>query len=149
MLNYFDRLAKNLLAPLLLRLALAAVFIFHAMGKLGSAHDWGTNWNPSLSPVVQALVAWGEFLGGVALAIGFLSRLAALGLIVIMAGAIVTVQGQHGFGLHSAPEIKPEQTVPPLGYEFNVVLIVMCACVVLLGSGVLGLDYWLKPRKRA
>ena len=138
-----------MLVPLLLRLMLAAVFIFHSMGKLGSEKEWGTAWNPSLSPAIQALVAWGEFIGGVALAIGFLSRLAALGLIVIMAGAIATVQGQHGFGLHSAPGIPPDKTVPPLGYEFNVVLIVMCACVVLLGSGVLGLDHWLRPRKPA
>jgi putative oxidoreductase len=148
MLSYLDRLGKNVLVPLLLRLTLAVVFIFHSMSKLGSEKQWGTNWNPNLPGAVQALVAWGEFLGGVALAIGFLSRLASLGLIVIMVGAIVTVQGQHGFGLHSAPGIDPDKVVPPLGYEFNVVLIVMCACVVLLGSGVLGLDHWLKPKKR-
>lgn len=139
-----DKLARNVLAPLILRLGLAAVFIFHGMDKLGSEKKWGTAWMPEekLPAIAQAPVAWGEFIGGVALAVGFLSRLAALGLIVIMAGAIATVQGVHGFGLHA------EAGSPmPLGYEYNAILIVMCAAVVLLGTGPLGLDYWIRPKK--
>ena len=143
-----DKLARNVLAPLVLRLGLAVVFIFHGMGKLGSDNKWGTGWDKRpeeqrLSPALQAPVAWGEFLGGVAVGIGFLSRIAALGLIAIMAGAIATVQGQHDFGLHSGPTPGG----PPLGYEYNFVLIVLCIGVVLLGTGPLGLDYWIRPRR--
>jgi putative oxidoreductase len=128
-----DKLARLALAPLLLRLGLAVVFIFHGMQKLLPDQSWGVGWNPGLHVAVQAAVAWGEFLGGVALAIGFLTRLAALGIVAIMVGAIVTVHGQHGFALANK------------GYEYNFVLIVMALAVALLGSGVLGLDRLLFP----
>jgi len=126
-----DKLARYALAPLVLRLGLAVVFIFHGMQKVQAQDKWGTGWHPEMAAAMQAAVAWGELLGGVAMAIGFLTRLAALGLIAIMAGAIVTVHGEHGFALKNG------------GYEYNFALIVIATGVVLLGSGVLGLDYWL------
>ena len=46
---------------------------------------------------IQFLVAWGEFLGGLALAIGMLTRLASLGLILIQLGAIYLVTAPRGF----------------------------------------------------
>ena len=92
-----DKLARYALAPLVLRLGLAVVFIFHGMQKVRAGDSWGTGWNPEMPGAMQAAVAWGELLGGLAMALGFLTRLAALGLIAIMVGAIVTVQGTaHG-----------------------------------------------------
>src|SRR5438874_2355413 len=65
-----DKVARNALAPLLLRLGLAVVFIFHGMGKVSPDKSWGTAWHPELSVPLQTAVAWGEFLGGLALASG-------------------------------------------------------------------------------
>ena len=48
--------------------------------------------------VVQLAVAWGQLIGGIALGVGFLTRLAALGIIVIMLGAIATVTARCGRG---------------------------------------------------
>ena len=73
-------LSKNVVVPLLLRLALAAIFIYHGLDLVGK--DGGTNWmqGPNAAPApVQLAVAWGQLLGGVALAVGFLTRLAAVG----------------------------------------------------------------------
>jgi putative oxidoreductase len=140
-----DRFAQHVLAPLVLRLGLAVVFVYHGMSKLGPESRWGTAWDAELPPAVQASVAWGEFLGGVALAIGFLVRLAGLGLVVIMAGAVALVHGKNGFALAS-PDVPA--TPAEMGYEYNFVLIVLCLGVVLLGSGPLGLDYWLRPGGR-
>src|SRR5262245_7092400 len=94
-------LARNTLAPLVLRLGLAVIFIVNGVNKVSPDAGWGTDWpSPVEIPgAVKFLVAWGELLGGAALAVGLLSRVAALGLIVIMAGAIATVTGQHGFSL--------------------------------------------------
>ena len=135
-----DKMARNVLAPLVLRLGLAVIFIYHGMTMIGSDKGWGTNWDTSgkLSAWVQAPVAWGQFLGGVAVGVGFLSRIAALGLIVIMAGAIAMVHAKHGFDLRSP-------SGP--GYEYNFAIIVMCIGVILLGTGPLGLDYWIRPRR--
>src|SRR5262249_33471738 len=39
-----DAFAKNTLAPLVLRLALAAVFIYHGVDKVSTGSDWGATW---------------------------------------------------------------------------------------------------------
>lgn len=84
---------------------------------------------------MQLAVAWGELIGGIALAAGFLTRLAALGIIAIMAGAIAIVHGPHGFSL-------------PKGYEYNFALISMCLCLVLGGPGPFAVDRIFRFRRR-
>jgi putative oxidoreductase len=131
-----DAVMKNTVAPLLLRLCLAAVFIYHGMDLVGKSG--GTAWNPGMPVAQQVAVAWGELLGGIAMLLGFLTRLAAVGLIVIMAGAIATVHWEHGFAL-------------PMGYEYNVVLIGICLVLLLSGGGTIAADRWfrLRPKVRA
>jgi putative oxidoreductase len=129
--------AKNTLNPLLLRLMLAAIFIFHGYALVGGeGHQWGANWNPSLPVPAQVAVAWGQLLGGIAFALGFLTRLAALGIIVIMAGAIATVHWPHGFDVVKG------------GFEYNAAIIVMCLCLVLGGPGPLAIDRVFRQRPR-
>src|SRR5262245_1781650 len=101
--------------PLLLRLGLAAIFVYHGWGKVSDPEaGYGARWAGDQMPAVtQMLVAWGELLGGAALALGFLTRLAALGIVVIMAGAIATVHGKNGFDLRNQ------------GFEYNFAIIVM------------------------
>jgi putative oxidoreductase len=132
-----DTLCKNTLVPLILRLGLAVIFIFHGLGKVNADTDWGTNWNPSLPLYQQVLVAWGELVGGAALGLGFLTRLAALGIIAIMAGAIATIHGERGFSAQDQ------------GYEYNFAIIVMCAAVLLMGGGTLAADrVFFRGRRR-
>jgi hypothetical protein len=66
--------------------------------------------------------------GGVALALGFLTRLAAVGIIVIMLGAIARVHWPNGFDITKG------------GFEYNFAIIVMCLCLVLGGPGPLAVD---------
>lgn len=84
--------------------------------------------------LIQLLVAWGEFIGGIALFVGFLPRLAAGGIIVIMVGAIVIATGRMGFKA-------------PMGYEYNLVIISMCLAVIFLGGGRFSLEGILWGRK--
>jgi putative oxidoreductase len=137
----FSVFAKNVLVPLLLRLALAAVFIFHGVHMVsGPDHEWGAAWmTPPLTPQpapVQLAVAWGELIGGVALAVGFLTRLAALGLIAIMAGAIATIHLPNGFDIGKG------------SYEYNVVIIAVCLCLVLGGPGPIAVDRFFRLRRK-
>lgn len=121
-------------APLLLRLALGIIFLYHGSQKI--MQNGGAAWHPDpdFPAALQAPVAWGEFLGGIALLAGFLSRLAAAGIIAIMIGAIATVHGAHGFAL-------------PKGFEYNFALIMMCLAVIVLGSGRWSIDeqLWRRP----
>src|SRR5258708_3655757 len=83
------------LGSFLLRLGLAIIFMFH--GYLKVIQDGGRGWSNSLSPETQVAVAWGELVCGCALFIGLFSRIAALGLAVIMVGAITLQTGQYDF----------------------------------------------------
>src|SRR5262245_46873619 len=92
----FEVFAKNTLVPLLLRAGLAVIFLYHGLHKVG--REAGMAWaGEGLPGWQQVLVAWGELLGGVALAVGFLTRTASLGLMVIMAGGHAHVHGPRGF----------------------------------------------------
>jgi putative oxidoreductase len=151
------------LVALILRLSLAVVFLFHGLEKIvqGSA---GATWvnemyarmpdQPSRrleaqrTPLhqlptsltvlgVQLAVAWGEFLGGLALAAGLLTRLAALGLIIIQIGAVILVTAPRGFSFDRGG-----------GYEYNLALITMCLAVLILGGGRWSVDCLLM-RQRA
>lgn len=93
----------------------------------------GNNAQPE---AVQMAVAWGELLGGIGMALGFLTRLAALGLAAIMVGAVATVHWPHGFGLQQG------------GYEYNFAILVICAAIFLMGPGPLAVDRFFRFRRR-
>jgi putative oxidoreductase len=135
------------LAPLVLRLGLAAIFVTHGVLKVMTQGGRGW-WDPQqLAPTLQAVVAWGELAAGVALLVGFLSRLAALGLIVDMVGAVILVAGKKGFVPVQAPG-QPGLNFLSIGYEYNVAIIVSCLALIFLGSGGLSVDSLLWRRKQ-
>jgi putative oxidoreductase len=134
----FTNISKNVLIPVLLRAVLATIFIFHGLHKVGPDQDWGANWDPRADApptMLQLGVAWGQLIGGVALALGFLTRLAAIGIIAIKVGAIATVQW-------------PELSLENQGFEFNCAVIVMCLCLVLGGPGPIAVDRVFRFRRK-
>jgi putative oxidoreductase len=146
-----ESVAVRVFVPILLRFALAAVFIYHGLEKVTPANDYGISWMkppdssklpadappPKILPAaLQLAVAWGELLGGAACALGLFTRLAALGLGAIMVGAIVTVTGRGGFSMLEH------------GYEYNLVIIMVCLSLILLGPGTLSLDRVIKVKMR-
>jgi putative oxidoreductase len=141
----FTTFSNNVVVPLLLRLALAVIFIYHGQSLIGGAeNDWGANWakkadgtprDDAPPGVVQLAVAWGQLIGGIALGLGFLTRLAAIGIIIIMIGAIATVHW-------------PKFDIREGGCEYNVAIIIMCLCLVLGGPGPLAVDRVFRFRRR-
>jgi len=87
-------------AALILRLVLGLLFLAHAWLKIfvftpaGTAQFFASLGLPGFLAYVVILV---EVLGGVALVLGFKARVAAIALIPILLGAIVTVHGPAGF----------------------------------------------------
>ena len=76
----------------------------------------------------MAFLAGLSELGGVALALGLLTSLAAFGIVVTMATAIGLVHWQQGFLNHVR------------GYEFTLVLLAVPVGIVMTGPGRLSLD---------
>jgi putative oxidoreductase len=146
MRGMLEGVAARTFAPLLLRAALAAVFIYHGLEKVHPDTGYGLRWAETMgsaappvltsAPPLQILVAWGELLGGVAVALGILTRWAALGLLIIMCGAIFTYSGHHGFSAVGQ------------GYEYNFVLILVCAALILAGPGTFSLDRVIQVKSR-
>ncbi|OGX38154.1 MAG: hypothetical protein A3C36_06505 [Omnitrophica WOR_2 bacterium RIFCSPHIGHO2_02_FULL_52_10] len=113
------------LAPLFLRFGLGMIFLYHGVTKIfAEGTSLGFSWSRSgLPTVIQALVAWGEFLGGIACLTGFMTEIASCGIIVIMLGAILTVHGKNGFNMMNR------------GFEYNFALIIMALTLIALGPG--------------
>jgi putative oxidoreductase len=118
----------------LIRLALAAVFIyyggqhlfgfFHGRGLHQFTEQIKTDGFPILPPVLWAgLSGIAEFFGGILLLIGLASRLAAIPIIIDMLAAM-WVYRNGGFG----------------SIDFNMALIAMAALVLLAGPGMISLD---------
>lgn len=88
-----------------------------------------------LPAVLVYIVAFTEFLGGIALFFGLLSRLAAFGVMCVMIGAVITVHWPNGFFLnfYMTPGVGH-------GYEYNLALIAMSLGVILGGGGGCAID---------
>jgi putative oxidoreductase len=119
-------------AALALRVSLGILFLAHAGLKLfaftpaGTAQFFGSL---GLPPFLAYLVIAVEVLGGLALILGLGTRVAAVALIPILVGAIVTVHGPAGFFF----------TNPNGGWEFVAFWIVGLVAVALLGDGAFAL----------
>ncbi len=131
----------------LLRLVLAVVIYPHgaqkALGWFGGPGVQGfVGWLGSMgipAPLAYLAIA-AEFLGSFALALGFLTRLAALGIAVNMAVAIALVHWNVGFFMNWSGQLKGE------GYEFHLLVIGIALALVLRGGGAWSVDRALAGR---
>jgi len=105
----------------LLRVVVGFVFMAHGWAKIqGMEGTIGFFASLGLAPFLAYLVAWVEFLGGVALLIGVYSRLAGYLLAIVMVFAIFMLKIKMGFlG----------------GYEFDLTLLVALLAIAWSGSG--------------
>jgi putative oxidoreductase len=127
---------------LVLRLVTGAAFILHGWPKIQDALHWMDRPNAP-APVpdwLQALAAYSEFGGGIALIVGFLTVLAALGIGCTMVAALAMVHIPHGDPFVAS---GPGQS----SFELAAVYLAIMIMLILVGPGVLSLDALLfRPR---
>ena len=134
--------------PLVLRLVLAAVIFPHgaqkAFGWFGGYGFEGTmgflTGQVGLPAPLAALVIVLEILAPVALVLGLLGRLAALGVAAIIAGAVVTVHAPFGFFMNWSGQQAGE------GFEYHLLVLAIAVALVIRGSGRLSVDRALTSR---
>src|SRR5579883_1706716 len=78
------------LGLLILRFVFGSAFILHGSGKIVHAFQWMGDAAP-VPGFLQALAALSEFGGGIAIILGLLTPLAALGLLITMSVALLMV----------------------------------------------------------
>ena len=134
-------------AALIARLVLALVIFPHgaqkALGWFGGFGAAGTVGFMDAMGIPAAL-AWlaiaAEFLGSIALVIGFLGRVAAFGIMVNMIVATLTVHLPNGFFMNWTGQQRGE------GYEFFLLAIGLALVVIIKGSGAMSVDRGLTRR---
>jgi putative oxidoreductase len=130
---------------LVLRLVTGAAFIFHGWPKIQNAFHWMDRDNaPSGVPDwLQALAALSEFGGGIALILGFLTLLAALGIGCTMITALATVHIPHGDPFVASGPGQPS-------CEPAAVYLAVMIALFFVGPGLLSLDALLfRPKSPA
>jgi putative oxidoreductase len=116
---------------LLFRVVMGAAFVLHGYGKI----QHPTSWMPGdqFPGFLQAAAAVAEFGGGIALILGLLTPLAALGLAATMAVAVFQVHVPHGDVFVA--------TEPGQGsYELAAVYLAGAIALLLLGPGRFSID---------
>jgi putative oxidoreductase len=86
------------------------------------------------------LVFAAELVGGIGLAVGALSRVAAAGLIAVMTGAIFITHLQHGFFMNWSGAQAGE------GFEYHLLVIGMSLATLIAGGGRWSVDRRLAAR---
>ena len=137
-------------APIFARLTLGIIFFAHGSQKL---LGWfgGSGWSGTIQFFEQSgvpaflaiLLIITEFFGGIAIILGFFTRLAALGLTVAMIVAIYKVHLPNGFFLNWF-------NVPNMGHgiEYSLALIGLSLSLLVWGAGNLSLDQMIAGEKK-
>lgn len=139
MFTFFEKNQK--MVPVILRIIVGVIFLLHGLGKFGIIGDgniqgvvgmFGQLGMP-LPGITAPFVALVEMLGGLALILGFGTRIASLLLSVVMLVAIVAVK------LPMAPNpIAPAGPMP--GYELDLALLAGLIALLFYGAGSGALD---------
>jgi putative oxidoreductase len=132
----------NDLAPLVMRMILGIVFFPHGAQKalglfgghgLSATLDFFTR-QMGLPLIVAVLVVAAEFLGSIGLVFGFFTRIAALGILAVMAGAVYLVHWQNGFFMNWMGNQQGE------GIEFHLLAMALALALILRGGGLASID---------
>lgn len=115
------------LALLLIRVASAAAFLYHGsailFGVFGGPGPAGFAGFTHTSLLVAYLVGIAQVGGGLAMLTGIFARIGAVGIIVVMVGAIRMVHWQHGFDISQG------------GFEYAMTQLLIALGILAAGAG--------------
>jgi putative oxidoreductase len=125
----------------ILRLILGVVFFVHGaqkafgwFGGYGYAGTMGFFAQMGIPAPLGMLAIAAEFLGGLGLIVGFLSRIAAFGIFCNMLVAVFMIHIHVGFFMNWAGAQKGE------GYEYHLLAAAIALAIMISGAGALSID---------
>ena len=118
-----------------LRASIGIIFIVHGFGKFGNPGFGGWISSMGIPAEMQIPIALAEFIPGILLLIGVLTRISASLLSIVMLGAIFLVKG--------AADLTGER-----GYEFDLILLAACLVLIVAGPGKVSISHVAKKIPR-
>jgi putative oxidoreductase len=134
----------------LMRLVLGVVFFAHGAQKMlgwfggnGFSGTMGFFTHSGIPAPLAFLAIAAEFFGGMGLVVGLLSRVAALGIVVNMVVAVLTVHLPNGLFMNWTGAQKGE------GFEYHLLAIAIGIAILVRGGGAVSMDRALSRAKSA
>jgi len=133
-----------------LRLVLGVVFFAHgaqkALGWFGGYGFSGTmgffTGMMHIPALFAVLAIAAEFLGGLGLIVGLLTRVAAFGIFCNMVVAVAMIHHQFGFFMNWAGTQKGE------GFEFHLLVLAIAVFLMIRGAGAASVDRLLSTTEK-
>ncbi|PLX80572.1 MAG: hypothetical protein C0615_00615 [Desulfuromonas sp.] len=134
--------SDNDVTPLILRLTLGAVMLPHGLQKLmgwfgghgfAGTMDYFTG-VMEFPALVAFLVIAAESFGALGLIVGFMTRFCAIGIVMVMTGAIMMVHWKNGFFMNWSGQQAGE------GFEYHLLAIAIAFALLIKGGGALSID---------
>lgn len=114
-----------------IRAAIGTIFIVHSLKKFDpSWQDWLMQ--IGMPPELQLPIALAEFIGGICLVVGVLTRVSASIFSVILLGAIFHVRWENGFFVSQG------------GWEWDLVMVAGLLSIIVAGSGRVSISHLVK-----
>jgi len=132
------------------RLVLGIIFFAHGaqitLGWFGGFGFSGTmhfmTAQLGIPAIFAAISIVAQFLGGISLIVGLLSRIAAFGIACVMLVAVIKVHLAVGFFMNWYGVQKGE------GYEYHLLVLAICLLIIVKGAGALSIDQILSKEKK-
>ena len=118
-----------------MRTAIGVIFIVHGFGKFGNPGFGGWISSMGIPAEMQIPIALAEFIPGILLIIGVLTRISASLISIVMLGAIFLVKG--------ASNLTGEH-----GYELDLILLASCLVIIVAGPGKVSISHIAKKIPR-
>ena len=125
----------------ILRLAAGIVFFAHGAQKVlgwfggyGYSGTMGFFTQMGIPAPFAFLAIMAEFLGGLGLIVGFLSRIAAFGIFCEMLVAVMMIHRHFGFFMNWSGQQKGE------GFEYHILTLAIMVAIMIAGAGAISVD---------
>ena len=114
-----------------IRASIGVIFLVHSIKKFDpSWQEWLVG--IGLPPEMQLPIALAEFIGGVLLIVGVLTRITGVIFSVILLGAIFHIRWEKGFFVSQG------------GWEFDLMILAASLSVIAVGAGKISIAYLIK-----
>jgi putative oxidoreductase len=114
-----------------IRAALGSIFLVHSLKKFDpSWQDWLIQMG--LPPEMQLPIALAEFIGGIMLLVGVLTRITASIFSIIVLGAIFHIRWENGFFVSEG------------GWEWDLVMLAALLSIIVAGPGRVSISHLVK-----